>query len=142
MRGLIKAMPLIGLLFALCACSLNSKKEGEQSKAVLTTLVGRKVTIEYPEMKADITYLNDSTLHWSTIGENGELAEGVERMNYKNLGDNRFFINWIEQDGITVSQVVDVNKGEVTAFMSFDDETSSTGRRSATFMVGKLTFKN
>lgn len=141
-KNLVKLTSFLVILALFYACDAsNSKKEG-QPKEILTSLVGREVTIEYPDMKADVTYLNDSTLHWSTIGENGELAEGTEYMSYKNLGDNRFFINWIEQDGITVSQVVDANRGEVTAFISFNDEASSTGKRSATLMVGKLTFRN
>jgi molybdenum cofactor biosynthesis MoaF-like protein len=46
-----------------------------------------------------------------------------------------FFISWLEKSGTSVSQVLDLNKMQVTAFVTFD---ASNGRQSM-FDKGTLT---
>ncbi|GAE85333.1 hypothetical protein JCM10512_3756 [Bacteroides reticulotermitis JCM 10512] len=93
-------------------------------------------------MKAEITYSSDSTLHWKTIDQQNVTAEGDEKMSVKQVGDSLFFINWIEQDGETVSQVVDLKKQIVTVFLSYHDPNSDSGQRAGIPFEGKLTFSD
>ena len=39
----------------------------------------------------------------------------------KKIDGTMFFVNWIEKDGTTGSQVIDVGKKTVEAFLTFDD---------------------
>ncbi|EHQ42990.1 MoaF-related domain-containing protein [Myroides odoratus] len=99
-------------------------------------LIGQKGILTYPDFKAEVTYLSENQLHWKTTNAEGVVSEGTETMSYKKIGDHLFFINWIERDGLTVSQVIDMQKGSVDAFLSYADETSSQGKRSANFIQG------
>ena len=63
-------------------------------------------------------------------------------MSCAQVGDSLFFINWIEQDGETVSQVVDFKKKTVTVFLSSHDENSNRGQRGSAFFVGNLKLNN
>jgi len=80
--------------------------------------------------------VSENQLHWKTTIAEGVVSEGTETMHYKKIGDHLFFINWIERDGLTVSQVIDTQKESVDAFLSYADETSSQGKRSASFIQG------
>ncbi|MEC4086925.1 MoaF-related domain-containing protein, partial [Myroides odoratimimus] len=69
----------------------------------------------------------------STVGENGAVNEGDEKMNYKALGEDLHFLNWIEQDGFTVSQIINTKTGEVTAFWSYN---GADHKRESQFVTG------
>lgn len=69
-------------------------------------------------------------MHWATI-ENGEATgEGDEELTYQRLNGHQFFLSWIEADGSSVSQVVDLKGFTVTAFLTFADENGRGGRGS------------
>lgn len=137
----------------LLACNGNDKKKGISSisdtilnisKTNIDTtfaLSGKKITIEYPEMKAEVEYLSDSTLHWKTTSLENIVEDGFEKISIQQISNNLFFINWIEKDGITVSQVLDITNKRVYAYMSFSDKGSPRGQRSAILTEGKITFK-
>lgn len=135
-------------LFTLAEVSCSDKKTAEsqtQSDAVPTVnnadtifnIVGKKVEIQYPTMTAEVTYLSDSTLHWKTTID-GKVGEGDERVIYKPVGNGLYFINWIEKDGITVSQVADFKNNKISVYMSYHDHKSERGQRSADAFEGKL----
>lgn len=86
-------------------------------------------------MKATITYADAETLHWSTIGEDGVKNEGDEKMSYKQLSNDLHFLNWIEKDGFTVSQIINTKTGEVTAFWSYDGK---DGNRESQYVTGSF----
>ena len=51
----------------------------------------------------------------------------------KKIDGTMFFVNWIEKDGTTVSQVIDVEKKTVEAFLTFD---AAKGKRIAQMLGG------
>ncbi|ODS77747.1 MAG: hypothetical protein BGO42_02195 [Flavobacterium sp. 40-81] len=104
------------------------------------TLIGHKGKITFPEMTAEVYYENDSILHWKTTDTAGKTAEGDEKMHYQKLTDNLHFLNWIEKDGFTVSQLIDTQNGTVKAFWSFHDPKSDKAGRSSLFVDGKFEF--
>lgn len=123
--------------------SLNRKHKNEKSgnsERDNFSLIGKNGIISYPNMKAYVTYSSDSTLHWKTVNEKGVSNEGNEVIRYKRLNDNLHFLNWIEKDGFTVSQVIDTRNGTVKSFLSFNDDKSTRGRRSDMFVDGKFMF--
>jgi len=79
-------------------------------------------------------------LHWKFTDNKGAVTEGDEKIDYKRLTDNLHFLNWIEKDGWTVSQIIDTKEGSVKAFWSFTDENSKRGKRSSMFVDGKFEF--
>ncbi|WP_230470589.1 MoaF-related domain-containing protein [Flavobacterium cheongpyeongense] len=138
----------IAISLIITSCN-NSKQETnlqtqntERLTELQQLLVGKKGKITFPEMIAEVNYLNDSTLHWKTTSKEGIVVEGYEKMYYKKLTDNLHFLNWIEKDGWTVSQIIDTKAGTVKAFWSFADEKSQRGKRTSMFVDGKFEFIN
>lgn len=119
-------------LISLVSC--NQKQDSTTSTAkqqveAPVELIGKKGILTYPDFTAYMTYESENRLHWKTITKEGKIAEGEETVSYKRINDSIFFLSWIEADGFTVSQVIDVKNGKVEAFLSFDDEQSTRGKR-------------
>jgi hypothetical protein len=128
------------LVFSCNNTNNQNKKEMETVQNTDYHLIGKKATISFPEMKASVTYTSDSSLHWKTIDKEGAVAEGDEKINYQMLTDNLHFLNWIEKDGWTVSQIIDTKNGTVKAFWSFNDDKSTRGKRSSMFVDAKFEY--
>lgn len=139
-------------VFLLIACNSNDANQKTNNELITEaktqevdndfTLIGKQIAIEYPDMQANIEYLSDSTLHWTTVKPQNIVEEGIEQMSYQQVAKDLFFINWIEKDGTTVSQVLDVTKQKVYVYLSFSDEESERGKRSAVFIEGKVKFED
>ena len=122
---------LTSLAFLASACCCKQDKCNTQDHEI--TLIGHMATLSYPGLTANVKYLNDSTIYWKTTDEKGSLAEGFNRMVMKKIDGTKFFLNWIEKDGTTVSQVIDLEKKTVEAFLTFDD---AKGKRIAQTLEG------
>lgn len=129
----------IATVTTLLLVSCNGKKESVSNADL--ELIGKKITITYPEMKATVTYKSDSILHWKTTDAKWNIAEAEEHFDYERLNDNLHFLNWIEADGYTVSQIIDTKTGKVKVFLSFEDPKSSRGKRNSAFNDGTFVFE-
>ena len=129
MKKNIIALTSLALLASACSCKQNKCNTQEHD----VTLVGHMAKLSYPGFTANVKYLNDSTIYWKTTDEKGSLAEGFNRMVMKKIDGTKFFVNWIEKDGTTVSQVIDLEKKTVEAFLTFDD---AKGKRIAQMLEG------
>jgi len=87
-----------------------------------------------------VDYLADDKLKWTSLAKrtDGGPETGTETFYYHELGDDLYIISWIEDSGLTVSQTLDFNKGEVYAFMSWADPKAHGGRA---YLAHKGTFK-
>ena len=85
-------------------------------------------------MKAEVQYLNDTTLHRKTT-VNGSVAEEQNTMVQRRIDNSRFFVNWIENDGTTASQVIDFKEKTVTVFLTF---AGPDGKRNSQLLTGRL----
>ena len=94
-------------------------------------LIGKTLLLKYSTgMMAEVSYVSPTAVHWVTL-ENGQATgEGDEAMDYQRLSGYQFFLSWIEADGTSVSQVVDLKGFTVTAFLTFADENGRGGRGS------------
>jgi outer membrane lipoprotein-sorting protein len=138
---------LIVTLVFMMGCTTESKNDSHRepshesdSSSFDYSLIGKKGKIVYPQFKAEVSYLTDSTLQWKTTDNNGVIREGKETIVYKKLAENLHFLNWIEEDGLTISQVIDTKNGSVHAFATFRDEKSTRGNRSAMALDGTFEF--
>jgi hypothetical protein len=142
----IKTTILIAILgIVFISCNNQQKKEQnttDKTEEIISdySLIGKKGIITFPEMKAEVNYTSDTTLHWKTTDNKGVVAEGDEKISYQKLTDNLHFLNWIEKDGFTVSQIIDTKNGTVKAFWSFADNKSTRGKRGSTFVDAKFEF--
>lgn len=135
---------LTGLLALLMLTACQSNKEEDKQSEVSTekpteatfVLIGKKAKLVYPDFEAEMEYLSEDQLHWKTVSATGEISEGIEKASYKQLNASQFFISWIEQDGLSVSQIIDMKEGKVFVFLTYADENSPRGKRAAQFMEG------
>ena len=97
MKKLVLAGTVIALVLSACHCKDNNKD---------ISLTGKKATLTYPGMVANVKYLNDSTIHWKSIDENDSIDEQTKAMKMKKIDNGKFFISWIGDYGVTSSQVV------------------------------------
>lgn len=90
-----------------------------------------------------IDYLGNNKLRWTSLKErtDGAPMSAEETFAYREISDDVFFINWIEEGGLVVSQIADFKNMKVTAFMTWDDETAR-GHRGELLHIGTLTFKD
>ncbi|MGG5576496.1 MoaF-related domain-containing protein [Myroides sp. C15-4] len=141
-KGVVLAMVAMGIL----SCSQKQEStsipttEVEESSFAPVTLIGKKGILTYPDFTAYMTYESENRLHWKTVTKEGEVAEGEETVSYKRINDHVFFLSWIEADGFTVSQVIDVHQGKVEAFLSFEEEESERGKRGSVATSATFTF--
>ena len=115
---------------------LLSSENVEAAQAEPTyELIGQRVQLLYDGgMKAEVQYLNDTTLHRKTT-VNGSVAEERNTMVQRRIDNSRFFVNWIENDGTTASQVIDFKEKTVTVFLTF---TGPDGKRNSQLLTGRL----
>ena len=133
-------LALCGLFFV---ASNNAKRkkllssenvEADQAEPTYE-LIGQRVQMRYEGgMKAEVQYLNDTTLHRKTT-VNGSVAEEQNTMVQRGIDNSRFFVNWIENDGTTASQVLDFKEKTVTVFLTF---TGPDGKRHSQLLTGRL----
>lgn len=103
-------------------------------------LLGRRGKMVFPDRTAEVEYVDEHTLHWKTTDKNNVVLQGTENIDYVQISEHQFFVNWIENTGFTVSQIIDTKTGEVRAFWSFNDAKSQSGGRSSTFVQGTFEF--
>ncbi|MDO5607722.1 MAG: hypothetical protein Q4G08_04610 [Capnocytophaga sp.] len=134
---------LVAMAFVFFSCN-DCQKEKNHTENLIelegTSLIGRKAVLLYPEFKAEVSYLTDSTLHWKTILPDGTIDEGNEDAVIKKLNKHQFFLNWIEKDGTSISQIIELKDNSVFVFCTFADEENPRGGRSSAVLEGSFEF--
>ncbi len=134
---------ICAVVLAFTSCTETNKSEQQTVKEVASQdykLIGKTAVLTYPELKVEVVYIDENTLHWSQVDEKGNKTEGTEKVSYKKLNGHLFFLNWIEADGFTVSQVIDLKESKVIAYLSFSDAKSERGGRTSDFTEGTFEF--
>lgn len=126
----------LALVAVLVGCGGSECKRDNKVEPI--ELVGKKVRLVYPTMTAKVSYLSENELHWQTTEADGAVAEGVENFIYKRIEGNIFFLNWIEADGTTVSQVLDWERKRIQVYLSYSDAEEGRGGRAGTYFEGDV----
>lgn len=104
-------------------------------------LNGRKMDVNYENgYHFVIEVLDDHKIRWTALSKRAEGAPAVEEEPYSSLeiSEGVYMLNWIEESGLVVSQIDDLNHGRVYAFMTWNDETGR-GKRGELQHKGVLT---
>ena len=91
---------------------------------------GKKLDITYETgYRFIVEYASEEQLKWTSIGvSDGGPTEETDSYHAYQLGEGRYFVNWVEAGGMTVSQVLDIEAGTVQAFLTWPDEPAHGGR--------------
>ena len=125
-------MLAIAALFAACDCPNKKCEDNKQCEANTPTteavatptpvnIIGKQALLKYPALTAQVSYLSDKEIHWKTTDDKGQVAEQTNALTLKSINPTQYFLSWVEEDGTTVSQVIDTEKGTVTAFLTYEE---------------------
>ena len=99
-------------------------------------LIGKKLLFHYESGLQVIGHYSTPTeVSWEALTGPAKGSKGIESVDMAEIAPNIFFVNWLEKPGTTVSQVLDLDRLVVTAFVTFD---TPEGRQSL-FDKGTLT---
>ena len=126
-------------LFTACDCPNKTCEANTQTpttEAVATpapvNIIGKQAILKYPALTAKVSYLSEKEIHWKTTNDKGQVAEQTNVLTLKLINPTQYFLSWVENDGTTVSQVIDTEKGTVTAFLTYEEG----GKRVSQFLEG------
>lgn len=118
---------IILLTFMLFSCNSQSTQEtklnGEQK-----SVVGNSYEFDYGDFKAKVKFTKD-TVTWSADG-----YTETDNLKIRSVGQNRYFVNWVEKDGSFVTLYIDLDSMKVyNSVLSQVD-----GKREEWFMEGDI----
>lgn len=147
-------IPRIIVTLGLCSLTLGACREAQSttqaSSAVTaqdsvlvqasdTTLVGKRLYLSFDRNSSVVEYLSPQHLYWfSKDSVHGE-KEGRDYYNSLHIEPHVFFVNWVERDGTTVSQVIDLKERTCQAFMTSAIYSPRKDKRVTVTLSGRIT---
>ena len=113
LRPLFTLAAALSLLTACSGDSSGTKTSQEDAPPVQTTdttLVGKRLHLRFPENVSTVEYLSHKHLFWKSKDSVHGSKEGEDNYSVIRIGKSVFFVNWVEADGTTVSQVLDLDE--------------------------------
>jgi len=98
----IKNMRFMFMLFLIGFSFYANSAFRALTGAVSCEIMGKSDTVDFPGVKLTVRYIDDNNIHWQT-----NKKEAYKTISYAKLAPHIHFLNWIEQDGMTVSHIVD-----------------------------------
>ena len=104
-------------------CEANTQTPTTEAVATPApvNIIGKQAILKYPALTAKVSYLSEKEIHWKTTNDKGQVAEQTNVLTLKLINPTQYFLSWVENDGTTVSQVIDTEKGTVTAFLTYEE---------------------
>ena len=138
---------LLGLLGLFNACSSGSGSKQHQTQQAHheniqtadTTLVGKRLYLEFDSNSSVVEYLSSRHLFWSSRDSVHGYKEGEDNYHAVRIGLHVFFVNWVESDGTTVSQVLDLKERTCQAFLTSHVYSGRDVNRGTVTLSGKIT---
>ena len=143
MRLLTLCSLTASLLFTACQRSDTAQKAtGEQANAPVqatdTTLIGKRLHLKFPTNSSTVEYISDSHLFWSSRDSVHGRKEGEDTYHAVRIDTSVFFVNWVEADGTTVSQVLDLKAHTCQAFITSNVYSRDRTLRSTSVLSGSI----
>lgn len=131
------AMMSLAAVPAMAATTTNTATTETTTQAVTENtlfqkLQGKKLDLNYTSGDHYIvTVLSETQLNWLSIGtSDGGPTTETEAYTVREVGQDVYFVSWMEQSGMTVSEVIDLKQGKVYATITWADGTKANGRDS------------
>jgi phenolic acid decarboxylase len=98
-------------------------------------LRGKRLRIRYDSgIELEAEYPGSNELTWKALAGPAAGSEGREVYEWHEAAPGVFFVSWLERTGTTVSQVLDLPRGQVVAYITFE----TPNGRQAVFMQGSV----
>jgi homoserine O-acetyltransferase len=99
-------------------------------------LVGKRLRLRYDSgLEVIGHYRSDTHLDWEGLSGPARGTKGSETMHLAQVAPHVFFASWLEKGGASVSQVLDLERMQVTSFVTYETDKGRQG----TFDRGTIT---
>lgn len=131
------------LFFTACHSSDTSQKaHSEQAPSPVqstdTTLVGKRLHLHFPTNSSTVEYISDDHLFWSSRDSVHGYKEGEDTYHAVRIDSSVFFVNWVEADGTTVSQVLDLKEHTCQTFLTSNIFSKKKDKRVTVVLSGTI----
>ena len=131
------------LIVTSCHSSDTSQKaHSEQApspvQATDTTLVGKRLHLHFPTNSSTVEYISDDHLFWSSRDSVHGYKEGEDTYHAVRIDSSVFFVNWVEADGTTVSQVLDLKEHTCQTFLTSNIFSKKKDKRVTVVLSGTI----
>jgi phenolic acid decarboxylase len=91
-------------------------------------IIGKTFQYDYGEGAYEVHFISSTAMTWRRVKGQGTGEGATETCQIQPISQNLYFINWIETDGLCVSQVLDLNENRISVSLFRDHEmTAITG---------------
>ena len=131
------------LIVTSCHSSDTSQKaHSEQAPSPVqstdTTLVGKRLHLHFPTNSSTVEYISDDHLFWSSRDSVHGYKEGEDTYHAVRIDSSVFFVNWVEADGTTVSQVLDLKEHTCQTFLTSNIFSKKKDKRVTVVLSGTI----
>ncbi|WP_109831877.1 MoaF-related domain-containing protein [Reichenbachiella versicolor] len=115
------------ILAAMASCKRQNQVKNEQVIEKVTTesiidLPGKTLEYDYGDYVYQIDFKSDSILHWECIKGDEKGANADENYATQRLNAHTFFISWVEESGLGVSQVINLKENVINCYLKIDKD--------------------
>ena len=86
------------------------------------SLSGKNLEYNYGDYIYQINFKSENKLHWKCLKGDEKGEEAVETYSMQRLNNHTFFISWIEENGLSVSQVINLKDKKVNSFLKIEKD--------------------
>ncbi|MGS2765169.1 phenolic acid decarboxylase [Sinomicrobium sp. M5D2P9] len=97
-------------------------QEEKNMSEKMISLSGKTLEYNYGDNVYEVNFKPENQLHWKCVKGEEKGREADETYSMHRLNSYTFFISWIEQDGLGVSQVINLKDNTVNSFLRIDKE--------------------
>ena len=130
------------LFFTACHSSDSAHKASHEQAAPIqatdTTLVGKRLHLHFPTNSSTVEYISDDHLFWSSRDSVHGYKEGEDTYHAVRIDSSVFFVNWVEADGTTVSQVLDLKEHTCQTFLTSNIFSKKKDKRVTVVLSGSI----
>ena len=130
------------LFFPACHSSDSAHKASHEQAAPIqatdTTLVGKRLHLHFPTNSSTVEYISDDHLFWSSRDSVHGYKEGEDTYHAVRIDSSVFFVNWVEADGTTVSQVLDLKEHTCQTFLTSNIFSKKKDKRVTVVLSGTI----
>lgn len=130
------------LFFTACHSSDSAHKASHEQAAPIqatdTTLVGKRLYLHFPTNSSTVEYISDDHLFWSSRDSVHGYKEGEDTYHAVRIDTSVFFVNWVEADGTTVSQVLDLKEHTCQTFLTSNIFSKKKDKRVTVVLSGTI----
>ena len=142
MRLLTLCTLTASLIVTSCHSSDSAHKTSHEQAAPVqatdTTLVGKRLYLHFPTNSSTVEYISDDHLFWSSRDSVHGYKEGEDTYHAVRIDSSVFFVNWVEADGTTVSQVLDLKEHTCQTFLTSNIFSKKKDKRVTVVLSGSI----